>query len=320
MEKVSIYDKNKNYIASLTQWDEDVVVYAEIDEYDTTLTYNVHYFNSTSDLAYVVNSLYDGKYLSSKIPNRLLTQSKPIHGYIYADNEDSETHRNLYYFFIPVRKRPRPSDTVYIDSNDYIRIESVLQECKDYAAAAGEFVTSIEQFAMQAQSYAVGGTDTRDGEDTDNAKYYHTEIVSIKSQVSKSVQEAAQSNESALTAANAAAQSKSDAASSAQLSESYAVGGTGTRGGEDSDNAKYYYEQAKIVVNQYVEGYQPFTSIIVDVLPSLGETNKFYLIENAYGGYDKYWWIVDKNGSGKWDSFSSGGFATNNEILTYLSG
>lgn len=35
-----------------------------------------------------------------------------------------------------------------------------------------------------------------------------------------------------------------DAAMSATLSKSYSVGGTGTRTGEDTDNAKYYSEQA----------------------------------------------------------------------------
>lgn len=44
--------------------------------------------------------------------------------------------------------------------------------------------------------------------------------------------------------ANAAAYAKSANAKSI-LSESYAVGGTGTREGEDTDNAKYYMEQAK---------------------------------------------------------------------------
>lgn len=34
-----------------------------------------------------------------------------------------------------------------------------------------------------------------------------------------------------------------------KLSKSYAVGGTGTREGEDTDNAKYYSEQAKSIVN-----------------------------------------------------------------------
>ena len=51
---------------------------------------------------------------------------------------------------------------------------------------------------------------------TDNAKYYKDE----------------------------AATSATNAGTSATTAESYAVGGTGTRTGEDTDNAKYYKEQA----------------------------------------------------------------------------
>lgn len=46
---------------------------------------------------------------------------------------------------------------------------------------------------------------------------------------------------------SAAAQSASDASSGATLAESYTHGGTGTREGEDTDNARYYMEQAKAV-------------------------------------------------------------------------
>lgn len=45
----------------------------------------------------------------------------------------------------------------------------------------------------------------------------------------------------------AAEQSEKNAKSSAIKSESYAVGGTGSRDNEDKDNAKYYNEQAQIV-------------------------------------------------------------------------
>ena len=41
----------------------------------------------------------------------------------------------------------------------------------------------------------------------------------------------------------------SNANADAILSKSYAVGGTGTREGENTDNAKYYYEQAKATVS-----------------------------------------------------------------------
>lgn len=45
--------------------------------------------------------------------------------------------------------------------------------------------------------------------------------------------------------ATSADASEKSAASSSALAQSYAVGGTGTRDGEDTDNAKYYAEQAK---------------------------------------------------------------------------
>lgn len=48
----------------------------------------------------------------------------------------------------------------------------------------------------------------------------------------------------AQTSANASAQSASDSAYDAKLSQSYAIGGSGIRTEEDTDNAKYYKEQA----------------------------------------------------------------------------
>ena len=49
--------------------------------------------------------------------------------------------------------------------------------------------------------------------------------------------------------AEIASQKAENAEAYATLSKSYAVGGTGTREGEDADNAKYYAEQAKAVAN-----------------------------------------------------------------------
>lgn len=74
--------------------------------------------------------------------------------------------------------------------------------------------------ATLSKSYAVGGTGTRTGENTDNSKYY-----SQKSQ-----------------------EYKESIEDSANIARSYAVGDTGTRTGEETDNAQYYYEQSKIIV------------------------------------------------------------------------
>ena len=50
--------------------------------------------------------------------------------------------------------------------------------------------------------------------------------------------------------------SENNASNSANLAKSYAVGGTGTRDGEDTDNAKYYSENAKPVA-QTITGTNP---------------------------------------------------------------
>lgn len=57
--------------------------------------------------------------------------------------------------------------------------------------------------------------------------------------------EAATSATSASGSANVAAQKSTDSFASATKSESYAVGGTGSRTGENADNAKYYKEQTE---------------------------------------------------------------------------
>lgn len=59
---------------------------------------------------------------------------------------------------------------------------------------------------------------------------------------------AAQSATAAAGSAVAAGEKAQEATDASVLSKSYAVGGTGTRPGEDTDNAKYYCEQAQQIV------------------------------------------------------------------------
>ena len=59
---------------------------------------------------------------------------------------------------------------------------------------------------------------------------------------------AVNSANTAKTSANTATTGANTATTNATISKSYAVGGTGTRAGEDTDNAKYYAQQAKDIV------------------------------------------------------------------------
>jgi hypothetical protein len=55
---------------------------------------------------------------------------------------------------------------------------------------------------------------------------------------------------------------ENEAATSAKLSESYARGGTNSRQGEDTDNGKFYYEQAKIEADKAAS----YAGLVIPVL------------------------------------------------------
>lgn len=91
--------------------------------------------------------------------------------------------------------------------------------------------------------------------------------------------------------AKSADASEKNAASSSALAKSYAVGGTGTRDGEDTDNAKYYAEQAKnasdvgalseIVENHISDKIVHMTESEHDIVSKLGESAEGSLTYNG---------------------------------------
>lgn len=124
------------------------------------------------------------------------------------------------------------SDETYHNNSKYYK-EQAASSATTASNKAGEAATSASNSAGSAtlaESYAKGGTNSRSGENTDNAKYYKEQAATSESNASDSAQ----------TATTKA----SNAAASATLAESYAKGGTSSRTGENTDNAKYYKEQA----------------------------------------------------------------------------
>lgn len=103
--------------------------------------------------------------------------------------------------------------------------------------------------------------------------------------------------EYAVNASNAAASAEENT----KLSKSYAVGGTGTREGENTDNAKYYYEQAKATVSAggltvFIQSTEPDVNnclwfktantntqigALLNVKDASGTVNEIYLITKA---------------------------------------
>ena len=232
------------------------------------------------------------------------------------------------------------------------------------ANSAGESADNASYDAKLAQSYAIGGSGIRDGEDADNSKYYkeqtqqYAEIAANNAEnASASADNAKESEtnaanseinagkaaENAVNSAESAEKSASDAGVSAEIAsrsasealasaeestkkaadasgyaviaESFTHGSTGTREGEDADNAMFYYEQAKHI-SQGGNGLVPMGTITFEQIPTEDvKTNAMYNISNDftsderfhdgggifYGAGNNIYYTVE----GKWDVLAS---------------
>ena len=161
------------------------------------------------------------------------------------------------------------------------------------AKVAAQSATNDDMDAKLAQSYSIGKSGIRDGEETDNAKYYcnmsenykdnaaiseqnaKTSEINAKASemnatvsesnaklsetiVEKKASEVLSNAETAVSKANeanasasAASESEKNAKKSEKLSRSYAIGDAdGTRENEDTDNSKWYAQQAEKYAKQ----------------------------------------------------------------------
>lgn len=160
--------------------------------------------------------------------------------------------------------------------------------------------------AKLSQSYAIGGSGVRDGENTDNAKYYSeqasksaiasansastastkaseaatsassasasaTKSATSESNASKSASSAATSESTASTKASEAAQSATAAGNSASTATSKAAAAStsASNAATSEANAKKYYEQAKAISESFSGALRPMGTVTFANLPSV---------------------------------------------------
>ena len=118
---------------------------------------------------------------------------------------------------------------------------------------------------------------------------------SSKDAAASSASSASSSDASAAQSATNASQSASDANTYSKKAQSYAVGGTGTRPGEDLDNAKKYYEQAKSISESFSGALRPMGTVAFSELPAVGSATE----GDMYNISDSFTTTADfKEGSG----------------------
>lgn len=127
----------------------------------------------------------------------------------------------------------------------------------DSARQAGLSADEAHSSSELSKSWAIGETGIREGEDTDNAKYYSqlscehmNDAKSYMDGAEAHKNDAALSKDAASGFANTASEKAADALDYAELSKSYAVGTANEIRENDSiDNSKYYYEQIRTISN-----------------------------------------------------------------------
>lgn len=148
------------------------------------------------------------------------------------------------------------------------------------AAKASETAAKTSETNAKASETAAAKSATAAAISETNAKASETSASQSAATATSEAASASQSASTAIDKATIATQKATEiigkaesAADSATKAQSYAVGGTGSREGEDSDNAKYYYQQAKDISEGLKGGLQPHGTVAFADLPALADVS-----------------------------------------------
>lgn len=186
------------------------------------------------------------------------------------------------------------------------KITAQATKAESMANSATTSSNSAYDNAKLSQSYAIGGSGVRDGEDTDNSKYYSeqasksatasansastastkaseasssassasasaTKSATSESNASKSASSAAESMSTAGTKASEAASSATSAGNSASTATSKAAAAStsASNAATSEANAKKYYEQAKAISESFSGALRPMGTVTFANLPAV---------------------------------------------------
>lgn len=133
MYEVTCYDLNDNTINNFFQWDVDQKIVIKIkgcDQEYLSIAPEVHFTNVKRDEALIVRStVSNGDTITADVPNILLQENYPLLVYVYlTDSQDVSSQKTILYSEIPIRKRQKPSDYLYIENIKRITANMIKKE------------------------------------------------------------------------------------------------------------------------------------------------------------------------------------------------
>lgn len=134
-----------------------------------------------------------------------------------------------------------------------------------------------------------------------------TELLSIINVAKEEVIEASEQTQ----------QNKTETENLYNLTRSYAVGDTGTREGEETDNSKYYYEKCKDISDSIPGALKPMGTVVFENLPelSVSSAGDMYNISNEFVTDERF-----KEGSGNIIPLGSNVYKTTDGFWDVLTG
>ncbi|MDE6015087.1 MAG: hypothetical protein K2H41_05240 [Acetatifactor sp.] len=174
------------------------------------------------------------------------------------------------------------SENCAADANEHAALSAT--SASEYVSEAKIYAHNAEISELNAAESEEKAADSADSAET-SASGAKDSALAAQGSASSASQAATIASEKAVESSNCAAQSKS-----------YAVGGTGTRAGEDSDNSKYYYEQAKSISKGLAGALMPMGTVTFANLPALANAESGWM----YNISDQFTTTADfKEGAGK---------------------
>lgn len=249
MQEITVYDIDDNALVDLVQWDSNVKIFVKEDGIDAA--YNVHFFNCKSTDAMVMESAYSNGILSTVIPNDLLMDSHPITGYIYVEKNDE--HKSVYCFRLVVRKRPKPSNYIYVDQKEYITFDKILQEAQKYANESKDYSEKAKLAETNASTYADTASQKATDASSSAVAAKASETASKESETNAAVSEknAYDKADEASVSANTATTKATEASDSATLAKYHSE-----QSKNSSDLSKTYLEKVEQAGNEAVDKIQ----------------------------------------------------------------
>lgn len=240
--------------------------------------------------AYDETELVNGEYAITKSGN-VVTIRTPIQmtaapGQTLTElriTDSSANHVGTLNFYIDVEPSALADDTPTSQTD----IPAWEHAAKEYAEAAAASASSASASESNAEAWAVGqrgGTDVPITDETyhNNAKYYADEAGDSATDAAASESAAALSQGAAHDSEVAALTSENAAGASATLARSWAIGGTDTRSGEDTNNSHYWSERSQTSANASANSAELARQYAAFVEPHfIIQNNRLYLRDDA---------------------------------------